>query len=178
MDADGSNAMRLTFDPAADNKPAWSPDGRKIAFHHGPAGSRDIYVMNADGSGPTQLTVDPGDDIQADWQPCNDHVHGGGWVEVGRSRVTFNVGVGIDLGETRPEGYFRMIDHSTGTRVLSTSIDVYEWSEKDVVPPSHHFTQRHAQLQTVTHGLWLPEFFADFHGSKIINPSTTVRAVA
>ena len=40
----------------------------------------------------------------------------------------FSVEIGIDLGATRPEGHFQMIDHGTGTRVRSTSIDVYEWS--------------------------------------------------
>jgi TolB protein len=38
----------------------WSPDGQKILFNRGQAGSRDklhdIYVMNADGSGQRKLT--------------------------------------------------------------------------------------------------------------------------
>ncbi|HUF77115.1 MAG TPA: hypothetical protein VMM35_12595 [Longimicrobiales bacterium] len=33
MNADGSNPKRLTHHPADDGNPAWSPDGRKIAFH-------------------------------------------------------------------------------------------------------------------------------------------------
>ena len=32
MDADGSNQTRLTRDPADDSRPAWSPDGSRIAF--------------------------------------------------------------------------------------------------------------------------------------------------
>lgn len=32
IDLDSHNSTRLTFDPASDNDPVWSPDGRRIAF--------------------------------------------------------------------------------------------------------------------------------------------------
>ena len=38
-------------------RPAWSPDGRKIAFSRdGPGSNDEIYVINADGSGQRRLT--------------------------------------------------------------------------------------------------------------------------
>jgi TolB protein len=46
MNADGSGQQMLTSDPAWDGGPAWSPDGRALAF----TSRADIYVMNADGS--------------------------------------------------------------------------------------------------------------------------------
>ena len=46
--------IRLTNNAAFDDSPAWSPDGRKIAFARGST----IYVMNADGSAQTRLTGD------------------------------------------------------------------------------------------------------------------------
>jgi Tol biopolymer transport system component len=51
--------------------PAWSPDGKKIAFEGRVAegGASDIYVMNADGSGLRKLTDDPAYDQQPQWSP-------------------------------------------------------------------------------------------------------------
>ena len=45
--------------------PAWSPDGRKIAF----GGDGEIYVMNADGRGLRRLTRNPASDGSPAWSP-------------------------------------------------------------------------------------------------------------
>jgi Tol biopolymer transport system component len=70
MDADGSNPTRLTNNAAADQLPAFSPDGKRIAFSSTrDGGDYDIYVMNSDGSNVQQLTTSPGDDLGAKWEP-------------------------------------------------------------------------------------------------------------
>ncbi len=51
MNADGSNARRLTFNEQAEWDPTWSPDGKQIAFATNWNGNADIYVINADGTG-------------------------------------------------------------------------------------------------------------------------------
>src|SRR5687767_6494831 len=57
MDDDGSDQRRLTSDPGVDTMPAWSPDGRRIAFVRGFGADADIWVMNADGSDQQRLTT-------------------------------------------------------------------------------------------------------------------------
>jgi dipeptidyl aminopeptidase/acylaminoacyl peptidase len=62
MDADGSNAHRLTS--VDDGHPAWSPDGNQIAFERG----NSLYVMNADGSNVRNIT-NGGLDYEPAWSP-------------------------------------------------------------------------------------------------------------
>ena len=45
--------------PGLDVRPAWSPDGSRIAFTSNRDGNYEIYVMNADGSNPRNVTVAP-----------------------------------------------------------------------------------------------------------------------
>ena len=70
MNPDGTDQRRLTYSPALDLLPSWSPDGRKIAF---PSLSQregnEIYVMNADGTNQRNLTNNPAEDTNAFWSP-------------------------------------------------------------------------------------------------------------
>jgi hypothetical protein len=52
MDSDGTNVGRLTHKPGNDTGPAWSPNGRLIAFVRGRGG---IWVMGADGRGARRV---------------------------------------------------------------------------------------------------------------------------
>jgi Tol biopolymer transport system component len=66
---DGSGQTRLTNYEYDDDFPAWSPDGRKIAFVSWRDGDFEIYVMNADGSDVTRLTDSEGRDLEPRWCP-------------------------------------------------------------------------------------------------------------
>lgn len=67
MDADGSNLVRLTDDPADDDHPTWSPDGSRLAFVSWRTGNAEIWIMNLDGSGATNVTNHPAEDWDVVW---------------------------------------------------------------------------------------------------------------
>ena len=50
MDADGGHLRRLTTSAGIDLGPAWSPDGKRIAFTSDRDGDLEIYVMRSSGA--------------------------------------------------------------------------------------------------------------------------------
>ena len=69
-DGNGNHLRRLTDNAAADDQPAWSPGGRKLAFHSTRDGNDEIHVLDADGSGtPMNLTNHPGRDLWPVFSP-------------------------------------------------------------------------------------------------------------
>ncbi len=60
---------RLTQTRSINCWPAWSPDGKQIAFTSNRDGNYEIYVMNADGSAPRNLTQHPSQDNFCAWSP-------------------------------------------------------------------------------------------------------------
>ena len=56
---DGSNLVNITNEWLIDTDPAWSPDGRRIAFASTRGGgASQIYIMDDDGKYPQRLTED------------------------------------------------------------------------------------------------------------------------
>ena len=66
---DGGNAVRLTSSDGAETDPAFSADGRWIAFSGQYGGNTDVYVMPAAGGQPERLTWHPAPDIVQGWTP-------------------------------------------------------------------------------------------------------------
>jgi TolB protein len=81
METDGTGVKQVTRNAAGgapdadDEGPAWSPDGRLIAFtstrdrKRDPLGDREIYVINADGTTERRLTDNDLDEFGPDWLP-------------------------------------------------------------------------------------------------------------
>ena len=78
MNADGSDPINLTNDPADEGGAVWSPEcfhsaaercTKRIAFHSTRNGSNDLYVMNEFGGEVFQITHDPGDEMWPSWSP-------------------------------------------------------------------------------------------------------------
>ncbi len=56
MNADGTNQLNLSNNPAADARPSWSKESNGITFMSTRDGNMEIYLMNEDGSNQTRLT--------------------------------------------------------------------------------------------------------------------------
>ncbi len=65
----GAGLRRLTDDPASDEFPKWSPDGRLVAFSSNRTGRYQIHVMASDGSDVRQVTRSEADAIEEGWFP-------------------------------------------------------------------------------------------------------------
>src|SRR5919206_2205315 len=67
MKRNGTARRNLTRTAVGNSAPAWSPDGRRIAFARQSGTSSEIYVMNADGSGQKKLTQSSAFNGAPDW---------------------------------------------------------------------------------------------------------------
>jgi Tol biopolymer transport system component len=82
---------RFTFDPAPDNSPVWSPDGKQIAFSSSRDGRIRIYLKPANGSA-SEEPITPAPGITHSQYPCD-------WSRDGRYLLYTEIGggTGADL---------------------------------------------------------------------------------
>ncbi len=76
INADGSNQTELPTAPGGDFEPAWSPDGKRIAFTSLRDGHMQIYVLNLDDQSVKRLTDTPTgvDTRQPAWSPFSNQI--------------------------------------------------------------------------------------------------------
>lgn len=70
----GGEPRQLTTHPAADARPRWSPDGRKLAFISTRDGTSQIWVMDVTGGEPERLTRFPTGASGVLWSPDGRHL--------------------------------------------------------------------------------------------------------
>ena len=94
-DFDGGNVRRLTSDVGSESRPAFSPDGKWIAFSAQYEGNTDVYAVSSEGGVPRRLT----------WHPGPDEVQG--FTADGRS-VLFTSPRNVFTGRYTPAGSSRV----------------------------------------------------------------------
>jgi Tol biopolymer transport system component len=62
FNVDGSGRLRLTDNPASEDQPTWSADGKTIVYRMLNGKSFDLYLMDADGGNKRELLIDPAHD--------------------------------------------------------------------------------------------------------------------
>lgn len=144
MPVTGGEATRLTGGTAWDVEPAWSPDGKQIAFVSDRGGNEQIWLMDADGQNLRQLT-DEKDARVTDpvWDPRGD------WVLARRRTIdTRSIGV-TELWQYHLDG---------GSGLALTSKDAYPHAgEMAVTKDSIYFSSRFGRFeynQNPVGGLW------------------------
>lgn len=66
--------LRLTYSPALEVSPTWSPNGYEIAFTSDRTGAPQIYAMDREGSNLRRVTWIGGYNDQAAWSPMGDRI--------------------------------------------------------------------------------------------------------
>jgi uncharacterized RDD family membrane protein YckC len=102
VDADGTDAVRLTVDGGRD--PKWSPSTTAVVFTSSRDGNKNIYIVGVDGRNEQRLTDDAADDHAPFWAPDG-------------SRILFWSGRGLERGAE--EVYVMDADGSDETRLTS-----------------------------------------------------------
>jgi TolB protein len=74
MDADGGNVRQLTFFGEYNDRPAWSPDGARLAFVSRQGLIFDIYVLDLTTNEVIRLTENQGSNESPAWGPDGIHL--------------------------------------------------------------------------------------------------------
>jgi Tol biopolymer transport system component len=93
----GASAQRLTTDPLFDACPAWSADGKRLAWCHGiraKGGNIEIWTMKLDGTAKTQVTGLGGRMTFPDFSPSGSRIAFSGRLPGATNDDVFSIGAG------------------------------------------------------------------------------------
>lgn len=110
IDQNGGGFGNLTNNPADDSTPAWSPDGKEIAFASSRDGNSQIYVMGADGKNLRRLSKNTFKEYSPSWSPD------GNWIAFTSTRDGF------------PNIYIMDKNGGNALRITTGGGDIPAWS--------------------------------------------------
>jgi TolB protein len=96
MDADGEGSRRLTYNGSYNTAPAWSPDGKWIAYETRVGGQFDIWLIDPEGTVNVPLITHPRSDEAPAWSPNSRKL---GFSSTRRGRAEIYV---VDVGGGTP----------------------------------------------------------------------------
>jgi Tol biopolymer transport system component len=121
MKANGDNKTKLTNNRVSDGNPAFSPNGKKIAFESLRDGNLDIYTMNANGTDKKRVTRSKSLDFDPAWSPDGNKIafvrsstHAGGPFDI---YVINKDGTGLTRLTTSPRSEIDPAWSPDGTRI-------------------------------------------------------------
>ena len=112
VEPSGRGLRRLTSSPAVESQPAWSPDGRKLAYVALEGEATDLYVLDVARGTVVRLTQDPSLEAAPTWEPggrtitfLSDLPGGPVWSipAAGGTPVPLGGPPGVDLPSWRPQ---------------------------------------------------------------------------
>ncbi len=113
-------ATNLTKSKSENSYPAWSPDGKKIAFGSDRDGSMNIYVMDADGGNVQPLTTGADNSRCPAWSPDGKTIAFGRTVGVGCGIFVINANGG-NLRQVGADDGWNPAWSPDGRKILFTS---------------------------------------------------------
>jgi TolB protein len=109
MKANGDNKTQLTDNQAFNANPAFSPNGKKIAFQSPRNGKQDIFTMNANGTHQKRVTRSRKHDYNPAWSPDGTRIAFSGTSQDVNTH-------GIYVMKAKPESATNRPKRLTGTR--------------------------------------------------------------
>jgi len=66
---DRGEVSRVTQGPSRESSPAWSPDGKRIAFVSDESGREEVWIRDVDGGNPRKVSDSDSDKLSVSWAP-------------------------------------------------------------------------------------------------------------
>ena len=133
---DGSQALKLTSAPMDSYRPAWSPDGKQIAFDNG----MKLYLVSLEGGIPKPLLPNDGNGIQPSWSLDGASVVYSTWppwrhstirrfdLKTGADTIVPESG-GLENPQWSPDGKYIAASNAATQKLMLFDVATQKWSD-------------------------------------------------